>query len=75
MDNAAPEWQAESLGWRRRKWREACPLEGLVMQQSELRVSYAYTSSMVALPHSSSGKTPIQKPGRVPHPDSSTSAA
>ena len=29
--NAAPEWQAGSLGWHSRKSTVACPLEGLVM--------------------------------------------
>ena len=28
--NAAPEWQAGSMGWRRRELVVACPLEGLV---------------------------------------------
>jgi hypothetical protein len=28
--NAAPEWQARSLGWRRGEMSGACPLEGLV---------------------------------------------
>ena len=28
--NAAPEWQARSLGWRSRELEVACPLEGLV---------------------------------------------
>lgn len=28
--NAAPEWQARSLGWRSREVMAACPLEGLV---------------------------------------------
>jgi hypothetical protein len=30
VSNAAPEWQAGSLGWRSRKQMEAWPLEGLV---------------------------------------------
>jgi hypothetical protein len=30
MPNAAPEWQAKSVGWRSRKLVVACPLEGLV---------------------------------------------
>ena len=29
---AAPEWQASSLGWRSREIMVACPLEGLVRQ-------------------------------------------
>jgi hypothetical protein len=28
--NAAPEWQAGSIGWRSRELVVACPLEGLV---------------------------------------------
>jgi hypothetical protein len=28
--NAAPEWQAEILGWRSKELVAACPLEGLV---------------------------------------------
>ena len=31
--NAAPEWQAGSLGWRSRGLMEACPLEGLVRRE------------------------------------------
>ena len=31
--NAAPEWQAGSLGWRSRKWMKGCSLEGLVSKQ------------------------------------------
>ena len=30
QSNAAPEWQAGSLGWRSRGLMVACPLEGLV---------------------------------------------
>ena len=30
--NAAPEWQAGSLGWRSGKMTAACPLEGHVSQ-------------------------------------------
>jgi hypothetical protein len=38
--NAAPEWQARSLGWRSKELMVACPLEGLVR-----RVSFHYTVS------------------------------
>jgi hypothetical protein len=39
--NAAPEWQAGSIGWRSMKLVEACPLEGLV------RTQYAALSSAI----------------------------
>jgi hypothetical protein len=34
--NAAPEWQAMSLGWRSRDHVVACPLEGLVLRLKKL---------------------------------------
>jgi hypothetical protein len=34
--NAAPEWQASSLGWRSQVREVACPLEGLV-RRSEVQ--------------------------------------
>jgi len=44
MPNAAPEWQAGSMGWRSRVLVVACPLEGLVRRfrfpQTRSAISY-----------------------------------
>ena len=41
--NAAPEMQAESLGWRGRKLEVACPLEGCVRSDNSRQATSAHT--------------------------------
>ena len=50
--NAAPEWQAGSLGWRSRELVVACPLEGLVRSVASDRKR----------PHTSGSQATLMKP-------------
>jgi len=43
--NAAPEWQAVSLGWRSRELMAACPLKGCVREWQECQVQGEVTLS------------------------------
>ena len=56
LGNAAPEWQARSIGWRSKKLAVACPLEGLVRSvasSQEMTAALSLTSN--TYPYTSSG--------------------
>jgi hypothetical protein len=57
MPNAAPEWQAENLGWPSCELMVACPLEGLVRSiasTQETTADIGYTSNTHATSATSS---------------------